>query len=234
VLSIAGLATGYDGVEVIHDVDLAVGAGETICVLGPNGAGKSTMLRAIMRQIPVWRGSVRFLGQEISTRKAYEPAHLGIAYVPEGRGTLASLTVLENLEIGGVPVRDRQRLATNLAHVLALFPALEPRLQHAAGNLSGGQAQMLAIGRALMGSPKLIVLDEPSLGLAPQIVSQVYATLRALKGEGQSILLVEQAVARALELADYAYVLDRGRVATSGTPGAVRDSGALQGSYLGV
>ena len=234
MLEVSGIRTGYEGVEVVHDVDLAVNEGETVCVLGANGAGKSTMLRAIMRQLPLWGGSVRFLGEVLTDAKAFVPAHHGMGYVPEGRGMLASLTVRENLEMGAYPLRAQASSAANLERVLALFPALMPRLEHAAGDLSGGQAQMLAIGRALMGSPKLLVLDEPSLGLAPQIVAQVYVVLGQLKAEGQAILLVEQTVGKALALSDRAYVLDRGRVVLCGRCAEVKNDKLLRDAYLGL
>jgi len=234
MLEVSGIRTGYEGVEVVHDVDLAVNEGETVCVLGANGAGKSTMLRAIMRQLPLWSGSVRFLGEVLTDAKASVPAHHGMGYVPEGRGMLASLTVRENLEMGAYPLRAQASFAANLERVLALFPALMPRLEHAAGDLSGGQAQMLAIGRALMASPKLLVLDEPSLGLAPQIVAQVYVVLGQLKAEGQAILLVEQTVGKALALSDRAYVLDRGRVVLCGPCAEVRNDKLLRDAYLGL
>ena len=234
MLEVSGIRTGYEGVEVVHDVDLAVNEGETVCVLGANGAGKSTMLRAIMRQLPLWRGSVRFLGEVLTDAKAFVPAHHGMGYVPEGRGMLASLTVRENLEMGAYPLRAQASFAANLERVLSLFPALMPRLEHAAGDLSGGQAQMLAIGRALMGSPKLLLLDEPSLGLAPQIVAQVYVVLGQLKTEGQAILLVEQTVGKALALSDRAYVLDRGRVVLCGRCAEVKSDKLLRDAYLGL
>jgi len=234
MLEVSGIRTGYEGVEVVHDVDLAVNEGETVCVLGANGAGKSTMLRAIMRQLPLWSGSVRFLGEVLTDAKASVPAHHGMGYVPEGRGMLASLTVRENLEMGAYPLRAQASFAANLERVLSLFPALKPRLEHAAGDLSGGQAQMLAIGRALMGSPKLLLLDEPSLGLAPQIVAQVYVVLGQLKTEGQAILLVEQTVGKALALSDRAYVLDRGRVVLCGPCAEVRNDKLLRDAYLGL
>ena len=234
MLEVSGIRTGYEGVEVVHDVDLAVNEGETVCVLGANGAGKSTMLRAIMRQLPLWGGSVRFVGEVLTDAKAFVPAHHGMGYVPEGRGMLASLTVRENLEMGAYPLRAQASFAANLERVLALFPALMPRLEHAAGDLSGGQAQMLAIGRALMASPKLLVLDEPSLGLAPQIVAQVYVVLGQLKAEGQAILLVEQTVGKALALSDRAYVLDRGRVVLCGRCAEVKSDKLLRDAYLGL
>jgi len=234
MLEISGIRTGYEGVEVIHGVDLAINEGETVCVLGANGAGKSTMLRAIMRQLPLWAGNIRFLRQDLTGAKAFVPAHRGMGYVPEGRGMLASLTVRENLEMGAYPSRAQASFAVNLERVLALFPALESRLEDVAGNLSGGQAQMLAIGRALMSSPKLLLLDEPSLGLGPQIVGQVYAVLGELKTAGQAILLVEQAVGRALSLSDRAYVLDRGRIVLSGPSEQVRNDKLLRDAYLGL
>jgi branched-chain amino acid transport system ATP-binding protein len=234
MLEVSGIRTGYEGIEVVHGVDLSVSEGETVCVLGANGAGKSTMLRAIMRQLPLWGGSVRFLGQALTDAKAFVPAHHGMGYVPEGRGMLASLTVRENLEMGAYPLRAQASFTVNLERVLALFPALVPRLEHAAGDLSGGQAQMLAIGRALMGSPKLLLLDEPSLGLAPQIVGQVYAVLGQLKTAGQAILLIEQAVGKALALSDRAYVLDRGRVVLSGPCEEVQKNKLLHDAYLGL
>src|ERR1035441_1293760 len=181
MLEVSGIRTGYEGVEVVHGGALSVSEAEPDRVLGANGAGKSTMLRAIMRQLPLWGGSVRFLGQALTDAKAFVPAHHGMGYVPEGRGMLASLTVRENLEMGAYPLRAQASFTVNLERVLTLFPALVPRLEHAAGNLSGGQAQMLAIGRALMGSPKLLLLDEPSLGLAPQIVGQGYADRKSTR-----------------------------------------------------
>jgi len=234
MLEVSGLKTGYEGIEVVHGVDLAVDEGESVCVLGANGAGKSTTLRAIMRQLPYWQGNVRFLGNDLSSARPWVPAHLGLGYVPEGRGMLASLTVRENLEIGAYPSQARGIFASNLDRVLGLFPALLPRLSDAAANLSGGQQQMLAIGRALMNSPRLLMLDEPSLGLGPQVVSQVYVALAELKKAGQAILLVEQAVGKALALSDRAYVLDRGRVVLAGPSDRVKNDKLLHDAYLGL
>jgi len=234
MLEVSGLRTGYEGIEVVHGVDLEVDEGESVCVLGANGAGKSTTLRAIMRQLPYWHGHVRFLGHDLSHARPSVPAHLGLGYVPEGRGMLASLTVRENLEVGAYPSQARGTFSTNLDRVLGFFPALRPRLSDVAVNLSGGQQQMLAIGRALMNSPRLLMLDEPSLGLGPQIVSQVYAALLELKKAGQAILLVEQAVGKALALSDRAYVLDRGRVVLTGPSDRVKNDKLLRDAYLGL
>ena len=234
MLEVNDLVTGYEGVEVVHGVDLSVKDGETVCMLGPNGAGKSTILRAIMRQLPCWRGSVRFLGENITNARAFVPAHVGIGYVPEGRGMLASLTVRENLEMGAHPRDARAAFARNLERVLSLFPALVPRLGDAAANLSGGQQQMLAIGWALMSSPKLVLLDEPSLGLAPQIVSQVYGALTELKASGQAILLVEQTVGKALALSDRACIVDGGKVVLTGPSDKVGNDKLLRDAYLGL
>ena len=234
MLEVSGLKTGYEGIEVVHGVDLKVDEGESVCVLGANGAGKSTTLRAIMRQLPCWHGHVRFLGHDLSHARPSVPAHLGLGYVPEGRGMLALLTVRENLEIGAYPSHARGTFSANLDRVLGLFPALRPRLSDVAADLSGGQQQMLAIGRALMNSPRLLMLDEPSLGLGPQIVSQVYAALLELKKAGQAILLVEQAVGKALALSDRAYVLDRGRVVLTGPSDRVKNDKLLRDAYLGL
>jgi branched-chain amino acid transport system ATP-binding protein len=234
MLEVRALQTGYAGVEVLHGIDLRVDEGETVCLLGSNGAGKTTTLRAIMRQLPVAAGSIAFLGNDLRGLRGFEPAHLGMGYVPEGRGMLASLSVRENLELGAFTPRARPAFAQNLEQVLALFPALTSRLGEPAANLSGGQQQMLAIGRALMGSPRLLILDEPSLGLSPQIIAQVYAVLGKLRATGQSILLVEQTVGRALNLCDRAYVLEQGRVAVSGDRESVRANPRVRDAYLGL
>jgi branched-chain amino acid transport system ATP-binding protein len=234
MLEVSGLTTGYEGVQVLRGIDIHVGDRETVAVLGANGAGKTTALRAIMRQLPVWSGSIGLLGEDVTHAAAYTPARLGVGYVPEGRGMLSALTVLENLEMGSYPRRARPNRVDNLERVLDIFPALQSRLSDRAANLSGGQQQMLAIGRALMNSPRLVILDEPSLGLAPAVVDQVYEALSTLRTEGQAILLVEQNVARALELSDRAYVLERGRVVISGDTHAVAGDPRVQASYLGL
>jgi branched-chain amino acid transport system ATP-binding protein len=234
LLEVSGLTTGYEGVEILHGVDLAVYPGETVSILGPNGAGKSTILRALMRQLPFWRGALRFGGEDMTKARRFMLARAGIGYVPEGRGMLASLSVRENLEMGAYVKSKREAAAGNFDRVMSLFPALASRLNEPAANLSGGQQQMLAIGRALMSAPKLLLLDEPSLGLAPQIVGQVYAALTELKMSGQAILLVEQMVGKALALSDRAYVLDKGRIVLNGPSARVASEPLLRDAYLGL
>jgi branched-chain amino acid transport system ATP-binding protein len=234
LLQVSGLTTGYEGVEVLHGVDLAVYPGETVCILGANGAGKSTILRALMRQLPFWRGALRFDGKDMTKAKRFMLARAGIGYVPEGRGMLASLSVRENLEMGGYVEPKREAVAGNFERVMGLFPALVSRMNEPAANLSGGQQQMLAIARALMSAPRLLLLDEPSLGLAPQIVGQVYAALTELKRSGQAILLVEQIVGKALALSDRAYVLDKGKIVLDGPSAKIASEPLLRNAYLGL
>jgi branched-chain amino acid transport system ATP-binding protein len=234
LLEVIGLTTGYEGVEVLHGVDLAVYPGETVCILGANGAGKSTILRALMRQLPFWRGDLRFDGMDMTKARRFMLARAGIGYVPEGRGMLASLSVRENLEMGGYVETKREAVAGNFERVLGMFPALVSRMNEPAANLSGGQQQMLAIARALMSAPRLLLLDEPSLGLAPQIVAQVYAALIELKRSGQAILLVEQIVGKALALSDRAYVLDKGKIVLDGPSAKIASEPLLRNAYLGL
>ncbi|MFI6480948.1 ABC transporter ATP-binding protein [Nonomuraea sp. NPDC050663] len=235
MLEITALAAGYGGVQALFGVELTVGEGEFVALLGPNGAGKSTTLRVLSGLIKPSAGRVTLGGKDITTLPGWRRAGLGLGHVPEGRQVFPDHTVLENLQLGAfVHRRSRARRQELLDEVLALFPRLDERREQLAGTLSGGEAQMLAVGRALMSGPRLLVLDEPSLGLAPLKVAELFGYIKRLHAErGLSVLLVEQQAATALNLADRAYVLERGRVAISGTSEAVRKDPRVRAVYLG-
>jgi branched-chain amino acid transport system ATP-binding protein len=227
-LSVRGLSAGYGGIRVLDRVDLDVHG--LTAVIGPNGAGKTTLLRALSGLIPR-TGELRLDG----TPLPHEPAAIvarGVGHVPEGRQLFAEMTVRENLELGGWRLPRGER-ASRLDAVVGLFPRLAERRAQLAGSLSGGEQQMLAIGRALMRRPRLLMLDEPSLGLAPRLVDDLLATVRRLHEDGVSVLLVEQNVAKALALADRAYVIERGRVVAQGPARTLLDSPAVRAAYLG-
>uniref|UniRef100_UPI0031E58F17 ABC transporter ATP-binding protein n=1 Tax=Nonomuraea soli TaxID=1032476 RepID=UPI0031E58F17 len=235
MLEITALSAGYGGVQALFGVELTVGEGEFVALLGPNGAGKSTTLRVLSGLIKPSAGRVLLGGEDITTKPGWRRTGLGLGHVPEGRQVFPDHTVLENLQLGAfVHRRSRTRRQELLDEVLALFPRLDERREQLAGTLSGGEAQMLAVGRALMSAPRLLVLDEPSLGLAPLKVAELFGYIKRLHTErGLSVLLVEQQAATALNLADRAYVLERGRVAISGTSDAVRKDPRVQAVYLG-
>jgi branched-chain amino acid transport system ATP-binding protein len=234
LLEVEDLRAGYGPVAVLRGVTLSVGEGETVALLGANGAGKTTLLRAVCGMIDP-RGRVAFGGREIAGRSVERIVALGVAHVPEGRGTFATLTVEENLRLGAhTRRRDRAGVAADLARGLALFPRLQERRRQRAGSLSGGEQQMLAIARALMLRPRLLLLDEPSLGLAPMLTREVFRTLGEIRArEGTTMLVVEQNAALALELADRAHVLETGKVAVSGTASELRGDEQVRRAYLG-
>jgi branched-chain amino acid transport system ATP-binding protein len=234
LLEIDDLSVRYGALVAVRDVSLRVEAGEIVTVIGANGAGKSSLLGAVAGLVPPARGRIAFDGREVTGLPAERIVRLGIALSPEGRRVFPGLTVADNLRLGAASRRDREGIAADRRHVLELFPLLEERLWQAAGTLSGGQQQMLAIGRALMSRPRLLLLDEPSLGLAPIIVERIFELIRLLREQGTTILLVEQNVHRALDLADRAYVLSTGRVDVSGTAAEVRSSNDVERAYLGV
>ncbi|MFB4309394.1 ABC transporter ATP-binding protein [Actinomadura sp. GTD37] len=233
LLELAGVHAGYGGVRALRGIDLTVDEGEFVVLLGPNGAGKSTTLRVLSGLVKPTEGAVRFGGRDITRMPGWRRAGQGIGHVPEGRRIFPDHSVLENLRLGAFSVRRRE--AKLLAEVLELFPRLAERRDQPAGTLSGGEAQMLAVGRALMGEPRLLVLDEPSLGLAPLKAAEVFTHVKRLHTErGLSVLLVEQLALVALRLAERAYVMERGTIALSGPAEDVAADPAVQAVYLGA
>ncbi|MDJ0721459.1 MAG: ABC transporter ATP-binding protein [Desulfobacterales bacterium] len=234
ILAIEDLKVRYSGLPVLQGISLHVDAGETVCVLGANGAGKSTLLRAIMGAQPAFAGRVLFDGREIQKHSTADIVRLGIVYVPEEKMLFSPITVEENLLLGAYVMDEEAQIRANLAFVYRLFPRLEERRRQAASTLSGGEQQMVAIGRGLMSNPKILMLDEPSLGLAPVLVDEVLDTVRKLKAEGMTILLVEQNVREALDLADRGYILQTGRIVGEGTGPALMASDQVKSAFLGL
>jgi len=234
ILDIEDLKVRYSGLPVLQGISLHVDAGETVSVLGANGAGKSTLLRAVMGAQPAFEGRIRFEGREIQQLRTADIVRLGIVYVPEEKMLFNPITVEENLLIGAYVLNDEPRIRTNLEFVYRLFPQLKKRRQQAASTLSGGEQQMVAIGRGLMSNPKILMLDEPSLGLAPVLVDEVLDTVRKLKEEGMTILLVEQNVREALDLADRGYILQTGRIVGEGTGAELMASDQVKSAFLGL
>jgi branched-chain amino acid transport system ATP-binding protein len=234
LLTVAGLTLGYGRNPVIHGIDLAVPTGSIVSLIGANGAGKTTMLRGLSGLLRARGGSVRFDGAELAGQPAYRIARLGIVQVPEGRQVFANMTIADNLRLGAFLVRDPAEVARRRDAVLARFPRLGERLAQQAGLLSGGEQQMLAIGRALMADPKLLLLDEPSMGLAPLFVEEIFRIIQDLKAEGRTILLVEQNAQAALEVADYAYVLETGRIKLHGPGQVIANDPQVIAAYLGA
>jgi branched-chain amino acid transport system ATP-binding protein len=235
MLEIASLRVGYGGIPVLHDVTLRVGDGEFVSVVGPNGAGKTTLFNAISGVVAVGAGDIRFAGSDLSAVAPSRRAHLGIAHVPEGRQVFPSLTVRENLEMGAYTAAGRAAWQRTLDSVYTWFPRLEERSTQLAGTLSGGEQQMLAISRGLASAPKLLMLDEPSMGLAPAIADEIFERIVAIHRESAlSVLLVEQRVAEALHFADRAYVLENGRVILEGTHETLQNDDRIRRAYLGM
>jgi branched-chain amino acid transport system ATP-binding protein len=234
LLEVRDVYASYGEIEALHGVSLDVGEGEIVTLLGANGAGKTTTLRAITGAIKR-RGTIRFAGKSLNRCRPEDAAAFGIAHVPEGRGTLAQFTVRENLELGAYLIHSQHVVRTRIERVLEWFPQLAPRQSQGAGTLSGGEQQMLAIGRALMMAPRLILLDEPSLGLAPLVVRSIFALLREInERDGATILVAEQNAAVALGVASRAYALETGRVVVSGGSDALIGDNRLREVYLGT
>jgi branched-chain amino acid transport system ATP-binding protein len=234
LLEVGQIGASYAGVPALHDISFAVDAGQIVALIGSNGAGKTTTLRAISGLLPLDRGEILFAGQRLDRQPAHRIAELGIAHVPEGRKLFSRLTVRQNLLLGAHSPRARASEAEAMERVLTLFPRLRERASQRAGTLSGGEQQMVAIARGLMLQPVLLMLDEPSLGIAPKLVDEIFATIRAIAGTGTTILLVEQNVRESLELADHAYVLQTGSTIAHGTGPELLASDLVRRAYLGI
>ncbi|HPW70027.1 MAG TPA: ABC transporter ATP-binding protein [Deltaproteobacteria bacterium] len=234
LLSIERLSIFYGGIQALHDVSIHLEQGEIVSVLGANGAGKSTLLQAVSGLLPIGSGSVFFRGEELNRVPPHEIVRKGISLSPEGRRVFPTLTVEENLNLGAYTRRRmKDEVHTAKDRVFSLFPILSERRRQLSGTLSGGEQQMLAIGRALMSSPRVLLLDEPSLGLAPILVKQIFDIVSEINGQGTSILLVEQNAHKALNIASRGYVLENGRLAASGSTASLRSDEKIQEAYLG-
>jgi len=232
-LRVADLVTGYGKKQVVNGVSLAVGRGEIVALIGHNGAGKSTLLKAVFGLIPIWQGQVFLDGQAVRSPKPRELLRAGASYVPQGNRVFTDLTVRENLEMGGVTLPDRQRLREGMTRVFTLFPALKERLTQRAGTLSGGEKQMLALGNALILSPRVLLLDEPSLGLAPLLVSEALGRIQQIsRDSGVTVLIVEQKVREVLKIAQRVCVLRNGRVSFIGATDELKSEQRLREVYL--
>jgi len=233
MLTLKSVQAGYGKLTVLKGISLHVRPGEVVTLIGGNGAGKSTALRSISGLLPPWRGTVAFNGADLTRLPPERIVTLGLALVPEGRRVFASLSVTTNLELGAFHRRDQKQARRDLGEIQERFPLLKERASQPAGTLSGGEQQILAICRALMSRPRLLMLDEPSMGLAPLMVSQVYQILRELKDEGTTLLLIEQNARAALKLADRGYVLETGHIILDGAAAELRDDPEVQRAYLG-
>jgi branched-chain amino acid transport system ATP-binding protein len=234
ILEVSGLRVHYDMIEAVKGIDLRIAPGQITALLGANGAGKSTTLLTLSGLLRASAGSIVFDGVELRDLPPHRIVELGVIQVPEGREILTTLSVRENLLLGAYRRRHREQIEEDLEKALALFPRLKERLHGSAGNLSGGEQQMLAIARALMARPRLLLLDEPSMGLAPLLVREIFRTLHSLKDVGLTILLVEQNVRQALQIAQVAYVMENGRVALTGPSAELLDNPKVIEAYLGA
>ncbi len=234
ILEVQNVSTGYGEVQVLWDVSLRLEPGQVTALVGANGAGKTTLLRTIVGLLKPWQGKIFFEGEDVTRLPPHRKANMGLILVPEGRQLFTHMTVLENLEMGATPPRAREKFQENLELVFDMFPRLKERLHQKAGTMSGGERQMLAVARGLMGAPKVLMIDEMSLGLAPVLVLELYESLRKLREAGITVLLVEQNVHMALSIADYAYVLAEGRVELEGPSKEVARNPHVREAYLGI
>ena len=233
MLEVRGLAVSYGGIRAVKDIDLEVKEGELVTLIGANGAGKTTTLKALAGLIRPAAGRIHYNGRDITARPAFELVRQGLALVPEGRGVFGRLTVEENLEMGAYSRRDRPRIAADLDRVYGLLPRLAERRRQHGGTLSGGEQQMLAIGRALMSRPRMLLLDEPSMGLAPQMVQKIFETIRTIAAEGVTLLLVEQNAKLALETCHRGYVMESGLIALADRAPHLLANPQVRQAYLG-
>jgi len=233
LLEIIDLSVNYGGIQALRTINLVIYPGEVVTLIGANGAGKTTTLRAISRIVPVYGGRIVYNGQEITRRRAHEVVSIGIAHSPEGRRILAQQTVFDNLELGAYTRRNRSTIKADIEQQFLAFPRLAERRNQQAGTLSGGEQQMLAIARALMSRPQLLLLDEPSLGLAPAIVREIFTIIRSLHDTGVTILLVEQNANLALQSSDRGYVMEAGEITLSGNAAELLQSDRVRAAYLG-
>ncbi len=233
MLEIANLETRYGKIAALQDISLHVEAREVVSVLGANGAGKTTLLNTISGVLRPAKGSIKFLGEEITRRPAHQIVQLGVVHVEEGQGIFTRMSVQENLEMGAFLVSNKTKIRESINNIYKRFPALKDRSKRPAATLSGGERQQLAIGRALMANPKLLMMDEPSMGLAPLVVSQIYKIVQEIRTEGITVLLVEQNVRRTLQVADRAYVMHLGKIVHQGTSQSLINDTLVQETYLG-
>jgi branched-chain amino acid transport system ATP-binding protein len=234
LLELDEIVVSYGRIEALHGVSVTIGEGEVVALIGANGAGKTTTMRAISGLRPLSSGAIRFQGEDISKLRADLRVRRGLCQSPEGRGIFPGMTVMENLDMGAYTRRDRAGIAADLERVFGLFPRMSERRKQVAGTLSGGEQQMLAIGRALMSSPKLLLLDEPSMGLAPMLIRQIFDIISEISKQGTTILVVEQNAQQALSRADRAYVLETGRIVKEGTGSQLLIDPSVKEAYLGV
>jgi branched-chain amino acid transport system ATP-binding protein len=233
LLKVTGLKVAYGGIQAVKGVDFEVLQGELVTLIGSNGAGKTTTMKAITGSLPMNDGDIEYLGRSIRGKGAWDLVRQGLAMVPEGRGVFTRMSIVENLQMGAYIRNDKAGIAADIEKVFATFPRLQERREQLAGTLSGGEQQMLAMGRALMSRPKVLLLDEPSMGLAPILVEEVFRIISRLRSEGVTMLLVEQFAAAALNVSDYGYVLENGRIAVHGAADKLKNDPAVQAAYLG-
>ncbi|MES2183504.1 MAG: ABC transporter ATP-binding protein [Pseudomonadota bacterium] len=233
LLQVSGLKVAYGGIQAVKGVDFEVREGELVCLIGSNGAGKTTTMKAVTGSLPLQGGVIAYRGQSIRGRGAWDLVREGLAMVPEGRGVFARMSITENLQMGAYIRDDKAGIAADMEHIFATFPRLKERRGQLAGTLSGGEQQMLAMGRALMSRPKLLLLDEPSMGLSPLMVDKIFEVIRDVAAQCVTILLVEQNASRALQIAHRAYVMESGAITMSGDAKAMLDDPRIRAAYLG-